>query len=202
MNKGKEKCCFEEEMGYEPEEMECKPYPKPREEKEVILNCGTVTGSGPLSCYMNGGGYCPQSTVQASVVLDTEKIKEVSVKIDFSALISFKTSYDDFFLHLGFKLSKICGGASIPLGTWTFEKIHGPNIMLGEAAAERAPQQPPYSDVFQETDSFSFSWCECDDCPGCCRYIVELVDQQCYNIASAVITNISMTALAVGEKRY
>jgi hypothetical protein len=208
VNKGKEKCCYEEEMAYEPvempEEMECKPHPKPRGEKEVILNCGTVTGSGPLSCYMNGGGYGPQSTVQASVVLDTEGLKKVSVKIDFSALISFRTSYDDYFLHLGFKLSKICGGACIPLGTWTFEKIHGPNIMLGDAVSQGAPQQPqpPYCDVFQETDPFSFSWCECDDCPGCCRYIVELVDQQCYNIASAVITNISMTALAVGEKRH
>lgn len=198
MNKGKEKCCFEEEMGYVPEEMECKPHPKPREEKEVILNCGTVTGSGPISCY---GGSCP--TVQASVVLDTEKLKDATIKVDFSALISFKTSYEDFFIHLGFRLSKICGGGSpIPLGTWVFEKSHGPNIMVANGALGSSPQRQPECDVFQETDTFCFSFCECEDCPDCCRYIVELVDQQCYNIDFAVITNISLTAMAVGEKKY
>lgn len=203
MNKGKEKCCYEEEIIYEPEEMECRPHPKPHKEKEVILNCGTVTGSAPLLCNsgvpLNGGGSC--GPVQASVVLDTSRLVDTTVKIDFSTLISFKSSYEDFFLHLGFKLSKICGGASIPLGTWTFEKIHGPNIMVANNASER-PQQPQYCDVFQETDTFSFSWCECEDCPGCCRYIVELVDQMCYNIEYVVPTNTSLTAMAVGEKKY
>jgi hypothetical protein len=194
VNKGREKCCFEEEMGYEPVELECKPHPKPHKEKEVILNCGTVTGTGPISCY---GGSCP---VQASVVLDTERLKDVTVKIDFSALISFRSNYEDYFLHLGFRLSKICGGAVIPLGTWNFERSYGPNVMVANNVDGRPPL-PPEFDVYLGTESFSFSFCECEDCPACCRYIVELVDQQCYNIDFAVISNISLTALAVGEKK-
>ncbi|NLV20948.1 MAG: DUF4489 domain-containing protein [Syntrophomonadaceae bacterium] len=197
MNRSKEKCCYEDAMIYEPE-MECKPHPRPHKETEVILNCGTVKGSGPVPFYVS----CPQ--VQASVVLDTEKLKNAAIKIDFSALISFKTTDEDFFLHLGFKLSKICGGASIHLGDWTFEKGHFPNYMVGNALSAGAPQhpQPPDCDIFLETDAFCFSCCECEDCPGCCRYIVELVDQQCWNIDYAVVTNISLTAMAVGEKKY
>jgi len=199
VNKGKEKCCYDEEVIYEPEEMECKPHIPRHGETEVILHCGTVTGSGPLSDYVNGG--CgPAATVQASVVLDTERLRKPTVKIDFSALISYKTTYEDYFLHLGFRLSKICGGATIPLGTWVFEKIHGPNFNPGNSAAERPPL-PPNCDVFQETDPFFFSWCACGDCPDCCRYIVELIDQQYYNVEYAVVTNIALTAMAVGEKR-
>jgi len=35
----------------------------------------------------------------------------------------------------------------------------------------------------------------------CCRYIVEIVDQQCYNIEFVNVSNISLAALAVGIKK-
>jgi len=199
MNKGKEKCCFEEEIGYEPEEIECKPHPKPHKVTEVILNCGTVTGSTPLT--FNNGPCGPQPVVQASVALDTIKLFDPTVKIDFSALISFKTNDDEFFLHLGFKLSKICAGNHIPLGIWVFEKGYNENYGGNGGPPPAPPMQPPSRKSLQETDSFSFSWCECDDCPGCCRYIVELIDQHYYNIEYAVVTNIALSAMAVGEKK-
>lgn len=203
MNKCKENCCCEEQEKFEPEEMECMPHHKPRKKTETILNCGTVTGSAPLSCnpgmVLDGGGsYGFQPKVQASVVLDTDKLEDVTVKIDFSSLISFKTCDDDFFLHLEFKLIKICGGATIPLGTWTFEESQSKNY--GGGVMQESTPPKPSKESIQETESFCFSWCECDDCPGCCRYIVELVDQQCYNIVFVAISNISLTALAVGEK--
>ena len=47
-------------------------------------------------------------------------------------------------------------------------------------------------------ESFGFSWCECQDCPDCCTYIVEVVDVQAFGIQSVSITNVSISALAVG----
>jgi hypothetical protein len=216
MNRRNRKCCFEEEDAVlEPEEMEykeckeCKPHPKPRKETVVVLNCGTTTGSAPLSC--NCPPHEQHPVVQAGVTLDTDNIINPTIKIDFSALISFKTKYDDYFLHLGFKLSKICAGSHIPLGTWNFEKSNREGFFpIDGAEAPCAPGVPDAPLLFpplhpsgslQETDSFSFSWCECNDCPGCCRYIVELVEHQCYNIDFALVSNISFTAMAVGEKR-
>ncbi len=208
MNRGKEKCCYEEEVVYEPEEMECRPHPHPcpGKEQEVILNCGTVTGSAPLTCNpgvstINGSGYNGgQSAVQASVVLDTSRLVNITAKIDFSTLISFRTTCENYFLHLSFKLSKICGGSCIPLGTWTFEKSYYENYPVN-GGVQPEQIQPIYGSLTQ-TDSFSFIWCECEDCPGCCRYIVELVDQQCYNIEYAVLTNTFLTGMAAGERKY
>lgn len=203
MNRGKENCCCEEPEKYEPEEKECKPQPKPRRKTETIINCGTVTGSAPLSCNpglaVDGGPHEINPIVQASVALDTNNLDEATVKIEFSSLVSFKSCSEDYFLHLGFRLTKICGGFPIPLGTWTFEKSY--SGLIGDAAMQ-APPPPPFIGSVQETAAFCFSWCECEDCPGCCRYIVEIVDKQCYNIIYAAVSNISLTAMAVGEKKH
>ncbi len=193
MNRGRENNTdFEERL---PVNEECKCKPHSNHETETILRCGTVTGSAPLSCGCvvgsNGNGWL--STVLATVVLDTSKLIKPTVKIDFSSLISFKTCGDDnYFLRLTFRLSKACDGSPVPLGTWTFEQIHHED----ETAANQID-----GEFVQETDSFGFSWCECEECPDCCRYIVEIVDQQCYNIDFAVVSNISLTALAVGLKK-
>jgi len=182
----------EEEYKYYPH-----PKPRPKHQTETILKCGTSVGSGPLSCNSGlsvDGGYGSPHTVEATVALDTSELINPTVKIDFSSLISFKTIGDDnYFLRLVFKLSKVCGGSPIPLGTWAFEQIHQERD--GKAA------QVDGCEFVQETDAFSFSWCECDDCPDCCRYIVEIVDQQCYNIDFVTVSNISLTALAVGKKK-
>ncbi len=178
---------------------------KPNEQIVTILKCGTVSGSAPSAGFgigpvANGvgGGYGCQSAVQAAVTLDTSELKNPTVKIDFSSLITFKTCGDDnFFLRLAFKLSKICCGSHIPLGTWTFEQVShegGPGVQTNGSGG--------YGDFIQETDPFCFTWCECDDdCPECCRYIVELCDQQTFNIEFFTITNIALTALASGKKK-
>ncbi|MDD3363510.1 MAG: DUF4489 domain-containing protein [Syntrophomonas sp.] len=197
MNRGRVNCCdYEEEIETKPEKKEHKC--KPHHQTETILRCGTATGSGPLSCNgigipsVGSNGYGFQPIVQAAVVLNTSKLINPTVKIDFSSLISFKTCGDDnYFLHLAFKLSKVCGGGRIPLGTWTFEQSHHEDNAVASTNG---------GEFVQETDPFCFSWCECDDCPDCCRYIIEIVDQQCYNIEFVTVSNISLTALAVGLK--
>ncbi len=196
MNRSRGCCCCEEEVKPAPEKKEHKC--KPHHQTETILKCGTSTGSAPLSCNsvalgsVGSNGYGFQPIVQASVTLDTSRLINPTVKIDFSSLISFKTCSDDNYgLRLAFKLSKVCGGGCIPLGTWTFEKVSQEVDGVAQVVGE----------YVQETDAFCFNWCECDDCSDCCRYIVEIVDQQCYNIEFAAVTNISLNALAVGLKK-
>lgn len=201
MNKGQVNCdddYKEEQLMSAPKEMDNDWQPD--KQMETILKCGTVVGSAPLSCNSSvwvpeSNGYGAQPVVLATVVLDTTQLIKPTIKIDFSSLISFKTfSGDNYSLHLVFKLSKICSGSPISLGTWTFEQTAYDQQV-------RESQQIGCGYV-QETDSFCFSWCECDEeCPDCCRYIVELVDQQCYNINFVAITNISLTAMAVGLKK-
>jgi hypothetical protein len=174
------------------------PHPQPKFETEAILRCGTSVGSAPIPCYAAGVRTTENdlnnshSTVQATLSLDTSNLIAPTVKVDYSSLISFKTYGDDnYFLRLVFKLSKVCDGSHIPLGTWTFERSHSENAGVAQVDG----------DFVQETDPFCFSWCACDDCPDCCRYIVEIVEQQCYNIEFAVVSNISLSALAVGLKK-
>jgi hypothetical protein len=149
-------------------------------------------GSVPLCCYED---YKFQPIVLATVALDTSYLMNPTVKIDFSSLISFKTSGDEeYFLRLMFRLSKVCDGSPIPLGAWIFEK---------NVEHEDSGENSSNNDEFvQETDAFCFSWCECEDCPDCCRYIVEIVDQQCDDINFAIVSNVSLTAIAVGLKKH
>lgn len=179
---------------------------------ETIVKCGMGMSPGPLCRDNNvaaggansvpGGGYQRQCPVIASVVLDTRKLKNSTVKIDFSSLISFKTcAYiaGGYNLRLVFKLNRICqGGHPVTLGTWTFEK-----------AAEIPYQANGFTATetnggfrVQETESFGFTWCECGACPGCCTYQVQLVEQECYNIDFACINNIFITGTVSGCKKY
>jgi hypothetical protein len=200
---------------YPQHDMDCKPYPHPKHEMETIVKCGMGMSPGPLCTdggiatriasgitngIGSGGGYKHQAPVIANVVLDTSDLKDPTVKIDFSSLISFKTyPYGGgFFLRLAFKLSKICdGGSPVPLGIWTFEKAAEEYLGTDPAAV-----QVDGNSSVQETDSFCFTWCQCEGCPGCCNYIVELVDQDCYNIEFATISNIFITGIASGLKKY
>ncbi|HEX3010496.1 MAG TPA: DUF4489 domain-containing protein, partial [Syntrophomonadaceae bacterium] len=83
-----------------------------RREREIktILKCGHGTGSGPLPVNNNNNGceHVFHPIVLATVVLDKKRLIEPTVKIDFSSLISFKTSDDEFLLRIVFRLSKIC----------------------------------------------------------------------------------------------
>ncbi|MDD4801565.1 MAG: DUF4489 domain-containing protein [Syntrophomonas sp.] len=204
MNRGKMNCYdCSEQIDIYPEKPEKKePKCKPCYQTETILKCGTVVGSAPVFgsslplavSSLNSNGFQPQ--VQATVVLDTSELINPTVKLDFSSLISYKTTNEDnYCISLEFKLSKICDKSCIPLGTWRF--VQSSNEGLNGAVSE----QLQIDRFVQETNSFGFSWCECGDCPDCCRYIVELVDQQLYNVECLAISNVFLNALAVGKKK-
>ena len=175
--------------------------PHPRYETATILKCGTSTGSAPIAtnpvglrgAEANGivvNGSFGNSAVQSTLALDTSDLIDAVVKFYFSSLISYRINdLANYFLHLVFKLKRVCDGSTITLGTWAFER------------SQNFPEPPPIpGGAFQNvTEPFSFSWCSCAGCPDCCTYIVEL-EQQAYNIDFVTITNISTSALAVGLK--
>ncbi len=177
----------------ETNEKKTKQHHEPPKQTVTILKCGTVTGSVPLNFGLQPGGLQAESVaigygfspVLAAVVLDTENLTNTTIKIDFSSLISFRTTSENFQLNLLFSLKKVCHSQKVELGTWTFEKSS--NVSDGAIGQ-----------YIHETDPFCFTWCECHDCPDCCRYIVEVSTGPGYNVDFAFISNIALAATAVG----
>lgn len=176
---------------------------------EAILKCGTVGGTGHVCLNRrddrdhgrdrNDFNRSPIATVS----IDTRELMNPTVKIDFTSLISFRTSSrsnDDFSLRLVFRLSKMChDGHRIPLREWVFEKRRENDSHGGRDLLEKNGHG---SSKIEETESFCFSWCDCSEFPDCCRYFVEVIDRECDEVDSAVVSNVTLTALAVGTRRH
>ncbi len=166
------------------------PHPAP----VSILNCGTASGiSLPTSNNVlngGGGGFVPQ--VVGTVNIDTSRLHDINKKIDFSSIINFKAE-GFFFFTVVFQLSAICnGGYKQPLGTWIFDR------QVGLEYDSVAQANGPFELDFDFKEPFGFTWCECGECPECCRFIVEVVDVRSCNVECASITNVSISAMAVG----
>lgn len=187
----------------------CSPDPEHRKDDfdKIILSCGTGSGvTLPVannvlsanSVAIGGVGY--PALVVGTVTLDTRRLDHPDVKIDFSSLVNFRADSDlsGFSLRIIFQLSRSCDhGQKVPLATWLYQKevsvdldgIVIPDLNLIDIDVE-----------FK--DPFSFVWCDCHDCPGCCTYLVEVIDISAFNIESASITNVGITAIASGKSRY
>lgn len=162
------------------------------ERNEVLLRCGTGSGlSLPTeACATDNGLRHPLTLVVGSVNLNTEGMHKSTVKIEFSSIINFraKSPCGGYLLRLVFQLSRSCNkGTKVPLASWVYEKEV--DVILELPGPETVNQD------FK--DFFGFNWCECDECPGCCTYLVEIVDYASDYISSASITNVGISALAV-----
>lgn len=189
-------------------DMDCHPPGGSRPEhcppgQEVELSCGRGSGVA-LPLYTSGApvpdGSSLSSLVAGTVTLDTNGMVKPAVKIDFAAIINFlaEISYENFYISILFKLSKVCEGDKVPLGTWTYQKAV--NAMYRSSGAEDSATAAPVNGEYQIDfrESFGFNWCECQECPACCTYLVEVAAFQTYSIQSASITNVSISAMAVG----
>ena len=139
----------------------------------------------------------------ASVAIDTRMLCRPTVKIDFSSLITYKESgYYPSDLRLTFQLTKVCeNGARVSLGTWNFERFIDVSSGYGsrDAAAETSVNSSWGCSIDTETvDAFGFTFCECQDCPGCCHYVVEIINAETKNVDHPAVSNGAITALAVG----
>lgn len=146
---------------------------------QTILACGQGSGLIVPDHNEENSQLINPYTI-ASVSIDTSELKKANVKIEFSSIITFREN-DGADLRLTFQLSKSYQfGQRIPLGTWTFER----DFQADE-------------DV-DTTDSFAFHFCECDACPGCAYYTVELINVESDGVDFVAITSPMISALAVG----
>jgi len=179
-------------------------YPDPdHNSNNTMLNCGKgnslLLPLGGSSC---GGGpkSRPPALVVGTVTLDTTGRNNSVVKLDFSNLISYKATSHKGRLFLGiiFQLSKICNsGSKIPLGTWIFEKKADSFDPVAFCCNSEGIGPDHGVVLVSDQAPFNFSWCECHTCPGCCTYILEIIDYDSAFIDFAAITNINFTAMAV-----
>jgi len=176
--------------------------------QEVVLSCGKGTGlnlpvGGSGGCAGGAGNRWPPALVVGTVSLDTSSRSKPTVKIDFSSLINFGATSvgGDYFLGIIFQLSKISNcGAKIPQATWVFEKkADNLDVICAPGCAPNgaAPAPIPAPVQVENRENFTLSWCECDPCPGCYTYILEIIDFESAFIDFASITNVSISAMAI-----
>lgn len=168
----------------------------------TILSCGNgAGGSLPVNNIEVApaaqaviGSYGSPSLIIATVSLDTNGLDHPEVKIDFSSLINFRADFlSGYTLQLVFQLSRSCNhGPKTTLATWTYEND-------ADAFLDGIPIPSEAEVKFEFNVPFGFVWCQCNDCPGCCLYTVEVVDVSSYGVECASITNVGITAIASGK---
>lgn len=169
--------------------------------ENVILHCGTGAGLIlPVGGCDSKSGWKPPALVVGTVNLNTSGMHNPTVKIDFSSLINLRAASAGgrYFMGIIFQLSKICNSSKIPLATWIFEEKVDNFHDFAACCCEPDYIGPnPVHVRVNDTVPFSFSWCECHSCQGCCTYILEVIDFDSAFIDFASISNISLTAMAV-----
>ncbi len=150
-----EKCCDHHKFAHCCPKNPC-PYP-------IIFECTQGTGTEITQTIVNGAAcgttnfFAPRSL--GCLTIDTTCLKNPVVKFDFCSIIKYRASTDaNIPVRLTFQLCKVCDeGSEMCCGTWNYT-----------AALDEVNEQL--------TTSFCFSNCECNTCPGCCTYIVKLIE--------------------------
>ena len=140
--------------------------------KEILFECGTGNGftfatNGSSISLTSPCTACRPKTV-ASVVLDTTCLCKPVTKIEFSSNVHFvrRDSHEDGTVQLEFELIRKCDdGFESSLSSWFYE-----------ITDER--------DNFAQT--FSFIYCDCNSCPGCCTYFVRVNPIEIENASCSV----------------
>ncbi|MCG8500744.1 MAG: DUF4489 domain-containing protein [Firmicutes bacterium] len=121
--------------------------------QDVLFNCCTGTGIPNTSVCPS----TPRSLVCATI--DTTRLCKPLVEVNFSAVIDAAVPAGDL-LTLTFQVKKSCdNGQEIDCGSWTFTRLTAG--LIG-------------TDQVNTSDSFRFTFCDCNPCPACCTYSVEL----------------------------
>lgn len=152
------------------------PLPKP-----IIFECGTGNG---FTFATNGSDIsitspctaCRPKTV-GIVTIDTTCLCQPKIKIDFASNVHFvrRDHHESGTAQLEFELVRVCDeGQETSVCSWLYE-----------ITDER--------DNFAET--FTFIYCDCNSCPGCCRYFVRINPLEIEN-ASISVGNCHIAAIA------
>lgn len=116
--------------------------------KGIILECGMGTGNKTFTSSSDPAFQL------AHVTIDTTKLCEPIVSIEFSSIVSFQKLVDEGRAELRYELFKVCENRKpISLGIWQISRID-------------------FRIIDRSTNSFDFTFCDCVTCPGCCDYFV------------------------------
>lgn len=161
--------------------VQCKPagHPLP---KPIIMACGQGNG---FTFADNGESISLTSPSQAgrpktlgTVVIDTTCLCKPAVKIEFASnvhFVPFNRGAGCGTIKFEFELVRKCdNGYETSLNSWLFEITEE-------------------DDNFAQT--FSFIYCDCNTCPGCCEYFVRCVPME-LDECSFSVTNCHIAAFA------
>lgn len=158
----------------------CKPagHPLP---KPIIMSCGQGNGftfaDNGESISLTSPSQASRPKTLASVLIDTTCLCKPQVKVEFASNVHFVpfNRHGNADLKFEFELVRKCNdGTETSLNSWLFE-------ITGE------------DDSFAQT--FSFIYCECTTCPGCCEYFVRGVPME-LDECSFCVTNCHISAFA------
>lgn len=146
---------------------------------ETILACGKGNGSAFFRPENN------EPVPIANVEIDTSCLYKPKVLVEFSSIVSYINSGGSAeTLNFQFELFRKCdNGQPISRGVWRYEVV-----AIGGTT--------------QVAQGFGFTFCECVDFSGCCKYFVTLtpIDVPTGDLDNALISNSRMTALAQSSK--
>ncbi|MEG0773499.1 DUF4489 domain-containing protein [Clostridium sp.] len=116
------------------------------------------------------------------VSIDTSCLKSPIIKFDFNCIIEFRLigTPPAIPAFITFGLFKVCdnNGEEIPCGTWDY-RIN-------------------FATLAEITNSFCFSHCECNSCPGCCTYYVKILNA--FNATAGNILDVLSPSFSVMAK--
>ncbi|WP_432665347.1 DUF4489 domain-containing protein [Wukongibacter baidiensis] len=154
--------------------------------KPVLLSCGQGTSAVfPGNNTVDPVIPSPSSARVGLVTINTKGICKPVVEIEFSSIVTLITSTDFGFekASLNFQLFRVCDDEEPALvDSWLYEifKLETANPSL------------------RITSSFSFTFCECLDCIGCCDYFVEVSVGGLESIETISVDNVQIAAF-IGE---
>lgn len=144
-------------------------HPKP----QLLLECGEGTGNNTFTSSSN-------TTLQlAHVTLEATCLTRTQVLIKFSSIVSVRRLIDEATVRLQYELFRV-GDDRKPesLGNWIFEEV---NVMT--------------NGFDKQEESFSFIFCDCKPCQGCCDYFIAVTPIEIEG-AAATVGNGRMSALS------
>ncbi|WP_029451621.1 DUF4489 domain-containing protein [Clostridium algidicarnis] len=164
----RDKCCDEHKYDNCYQKSPC-PY-------KVIFECAQGTGAD-IPKLDPSKPFIPRSL--GCVTIDTSCLKNPVVKFEFDSIIKYEDKENDLPTTLVFGLFKTCDDRQeIQCGTWEYMVT-----LTGQPLQEIAT-------------SFNFNHCECNSCPGCCTYIVKIIDAISDNGDQFSVCNTSLSVIA------
>lgn len=175
---------------YDFKDKDDKKYPDNKEKKkhdEVALACGQVCEE------VVDVIKCQDDCQIASLQIDIKKLKNPTVKLDFSSIAKFM-DLDAGFLSAAnaaftlklYRIKDCC--KKLCIGSWRFGRFYNDLEIIGTFLAST-------------TDSFCFTKCDYPKCDKCVEYILEVTDRTFDEsiLTKLYLTNINFNAIAVSQ---